>query len=186
MSSENSAAAASAERIAQLKRLQRRKGGLRSTLPVSTTDDARFYQSDERSPYRTSESNEIYAEAEYATNASERPRQTKAAGTVGAEPEYIMHAPERPRQSKAAGPQDVEPEYAMRAPERPRQTKAAVNQDAPNKIQNVDANTNIRVATAIGSLLSYIRSTETSPEQFIDPSYFNGCSHTRSIQSHKF
>ena len=163
MSSENSAAAASAERIAQLKRLQRRKGGLRSTLPVSTTDDARFYQSDERSPYRTSESNEIYAEAEYATNASERPRQTKAAGTV-----------------------DAEPEYAMRAPERPRQTKAAVNQDVLNKIQNVDANTNIRVATAIGSLLSYIRSTETSPEQFIDPSYFNGCSHTRSIQSHKF
>ena len=140
MSSENSAAAASAERIAQLKRLQRRKGGLRSTLPVSTTDDARFYQSDERSPYRTSESNEIYAEAE----------------------------------------------YAMRAPERPRQTKAAVNQDIPNKIQNVDANTNIRVATAIGSLLSYIRSTETSPEQFIDPSYFNGCSHTRSLRNHKF
>ena len=163
MSSENSAAAASAERIAQLKRLQRRKGGLRSTLPVSTTDDARFYQSDERSPYRTSESNEIYAEAEYATNASERPRQTKAAGTV-----------------------DAEPEYAMRAPERPRQTKAAVNQDVLNKIQNVDANTNIRVATAIGSLLSYIRSTETSPEQFIDPSYFNGCSHSRSLRNHKF
>jgi hypothetical protein len=127
------AAQASAERIAQLKRLQRRVGGLRSaTLPVSTTDDglsSSFAPSSTPLFSRAMQSNESYAEPEYVTQASDRPRMSKSA---------------------AAPVQDVP--------------------DARGPGPSTDEN--IRMAAVIGSLLSYIRSTETSPDAFIDPSYF--------------
>ena len=135
--SQTTAAQASAERIAQLKRLQRRVGGLRSTLPVSTTDDA---------PPTS------YATPSYAPSSNRNMQSYQSAGADEsyAEPEYSTHVSDRPRMSRAA---------------------AAPVHDVPEaRPSNSDAN--IRMAAVIGSLLSYIRSAETSPEAFIDPSYF--------------
>jgi hypothetical protein len=137
------AALASAERIAQLKRLQRRVGGYRSTLPVSTTDDSPA--PDNSSPYRGAfESTQSY----------------------NAEPDYGTHAVDRSR------PGNADSEYHTNGERsRPKQP-AQPGYDSSDTRTGNHADANIRIAAAIGSLLSYIRSTETSPDAFLDPSYF--------------
>ncbi len=117
----SSAALASAERIAQLKRLQRRVGGLRSTLPVSNTDDMPTSTTHATDPGESG----FYSADNYDSSVHARP-------THAAPPPPQHHGP----------------------------------------LIGDNTEGDLRFAAALGSLLSYIRSAETSPEGYIDPSYF--------------